>query len=425
MNKIHRLSCVPNNYHWGKLGSESKVAQFMATDPSFKLDEKLSYAELWMGTHPSGMSVLSNDRDVSLAALISQNPSAYLGDKVAQKYNNDLPFLFKILSINTALSIQAHPNKKLAEQLHAERPTVYKDPNHKPEMSIALTDFEALSGFRPLEEIANFVGFFSPELSSLVGKENASQLNVIATSGITAFSLDQQKQILKDSFSSLMKTDPLTVSSHIKLLLDKDVPQTSEFYSIWKLAHRLNTQYPDDIGVFCIFFLNIIHLSPGQAFFMGADEPHAYIYGDCVECMASSDNVVRAGLTPKYRDVDVLVDMLTYQYGPGNDKLTKETQFISNGSPSTYSSLYNPPIEEFSVLKTDLPSPNLSENVNLNGGPAIAIIVDGSGSISVTGSNEYIPATKGNVFFIPNNVQFSFASNSSSNLLAYTAFCKI
>ncbi len=49
-----------------------------------------------------------------------------------------------------ALSIQAHPNKAHAEELHAASPHIYKDPNHKPEIAVALTDFEALCGFRPL-----------------------------------------------------------------------------------------------------------------------------------------------------------------------------------------------------------------------------------------------------------------------------------
>lgn len=80
-----------------------------------------------------------------------------------------------------------------------------------------------------------------------------------------------------------------------------------------QLVMRLEKQYPGDIGIIAAFFLNYVKLNPGEALYLGANEPHAYICGECVECMATSDNVVRAGLTPKYRDVQTLCSMLTYK----------------------------------------------------------------------------------------------------------------
>lgn len=79
------------------------------------------------------------------------------------------------------------------------------------------------------------------------------------------------------------------------------------------LVLNLEKQYPDDVGVIAAFFLNYVKLSPGEALYLGANEPHAYISGECIECMATSDNVVRAGLTPKFRDVQTLCAMLTYK----------------------------------------------------------------------------------------------------------------
>jgi len=67
------------------------------------------------------------------------------------------PFMFKVLSINTALSIQAHPDRQLAQRLHREFPAVYKDGNHKPEMAIALTPFMGMNGFRPLSQITKYL----------------------------------------------------------------------------------------------------------------------------------------------------------------------------------------------------------------------------------------------------------------------------
>lgn len=72
-------------------------------------------------------------------------------------------------------------------------------------------------------------------------------------------------------------------------------------------------QYPNDNGIFAPILMNFIKLQKGQSFYIGANELHAYISGDCIECMALSDNVVRAGLTPKHKDVLTLSTMLTYR----------------------------------------------------------------------------------------------------------------
>ena len=79
-----------------------------------------------------------------------------------------------------------------------------------------------------------------------------------------------------------------------------------------QLVLSLEKQYPGDVGVLAAFFLNFVKLNPGEALYVSANEPHAYLSGECIECMATSDNVVRAGLTPKYRDVQTLCSMLTY-----------------------------------------------------------------------------------------------------------------
>src|SRR6195952_5722010 len=125
-----------------------------------------------MGTHPSNPS-----KDVatgrSLLDLVQDN-QALMSSAVSKRYEQKLPFLFKVLSINKALSIQAHPNKKLAEQLHAKDPKNYPDDNHKPEMTIAVTPFDGLCGFRPLVEIAHFLATV-PSLRKLVGEEQAKK----------------------------------------------------------------------------------------------------------------------------------------------------------------------------------------------------------------------------------------------------------
>jgi mannose-6-phosphate isomerase len=134
-------------YDWGKLGSSSTVAELAhLNDPSFVPQEDVPYSELWMGDHTSGFSRIKTTLE-NLGDFIQKDKDGNAGG-----FSN-LPYLFKVLSIRKALSIQVHPNKKEAERLHAEFPDIYKDPNHKPELAIALTEFHAMCGFRPYAEI--------------------------------------------------------------------------------------------------------------------------------------------------------------------------------------------------------------------------------------------------------------------------------
>ena len=185
--KLRRLVCQPQNYAWGRLGLQSKVAQMMEA-AGLEVDPALPYAEYWFGTHAAAPSsvVVSEDEGPSSEDGHSENPpssslallSQWLVDtpsalgRLAQgdaARTGQLPFLLKVLSVAKALSIQAHPDKALAERLNAARPDVYKDDNHKPEMAVALTDFEAMCGFRPYSEIAQHLTTDYPELGKLVG----------------------------------------------------------------------------------------------------------------------------------------------------------------------------------------------------------------------------------------------------------------
>ncbi|OMH84288.1 Mannose-6-phosphate isomerase [Zancudomyces culisetae] len=417
MKEVFRITCGLQHYHWGKLGEDSKVYQLIKDElaENEKDLEKKHFAELWMGTHQSGSSYLYNDKKVSLKEYILANPEEALGEGVLNKFGQDLPFLYKILSVNAALSIQAHPGKKLAEKLHKSRPEVYKDDNHKPEMSIALTDFEAMSGFRSLEEIVEFLRKH-PSFYELVGKEKAERF--IQISSEKEASESEKRQVLREIFTKAMKTEKTQVEQRVHELLEETRGGSNVKGSMDELVHRLFSQYGNDIGLFCPFFLNVLQLKPGEAFFMGADEPHAYISGDCVECMATSDNVVRAGLTPKFRDVDVLVDMLTYEYGPGEDKLTKGAKWAN------HSLLYNPPIDEFAVVQTKLRK-NECEKLTFDG-PAVIIVTTGSGTIGLANENSASQQTArtGSAFFASANTEFCLNAESD-DFLAYTAFTSV
>ncbi|CAG8737396.1 12505_t:CDS:2 [Dentiscutata erythropus] len=417
---VYRLRCASQNYAWGKLGADSKVAQYIKILDGFTIEPNKPYAELWMGTHPSGPSSLIAQPTTSLKDVIKSNPEL-ITPELAKIYDGDLPFLFKVLSVGKALSIQAHPNKKLGKELFEKYPNIYKDPNHKPEMTVAITEFEALCGFRPLEEIIVFLSEY-PEFRELVGSNVVSSF-IQTVSGRERSKIvekiESNKVALRQLFTSLMTADPNNVVTCVKKLISRlhhDNPKGS----IQELLVRLNEQFPGDVGIFCVLMLNYVKLEPGQAIFLGANEPHAYLYGDCVECMATSDNVVRAGLTPKFKDVPILVNMLNYRYGNAKSQILNPIQY--NDSPTSL--LYDPPIEEFTVILTNLDSQFRKEAFESIAGPSIIIITEGKGFLQYENNSEVLEP--GSIFFIGANVSITLElTTDCDQLISYRAFCAL
>jgi mannose-6-phosphate isomerase len=404
-----------------------------------------------MGTHPTlpSHTILpgsSSSDKVTLTSYLGKNP-ALIGKQVREKFassEGELPFLFKILSIGKALSIQAHPDKELAKRLHAEKPKMYKDDNHKPEMAIALTDFRGFCGFRPVQEIVGY-------LQSVKEFGDVIQLDENIQSSIKALDSNNDEEtktsVLRGIFDSLMKADPSAVEKTVDALADRyrqslDKGEKVEVdAAIAELVCTLNEQFPGDVGVLCSFVLNVVSLTPGQAIFLKANEPHAYLDGEIVECMAASDNVVRAGLTPKARDVQVLVDMLTYDDTPSDAKRMKPTAFTpdpdsasakkyANGSDTNVPSFeYNPPIDEFSVVRTCLEQGEAETHRAIDG-PSLLIVTQGQGALTGHGSSAERQDRRldiqkaGQVFFIGagSKVTLENRSGDGQALITYRAF---
>lgn len=255
-----------------------------------------------MGTHPSSPAKISGS-EMTLGKFLEDKP--HLVGAVPEGYApNDLPFLFKILSIRNALSIQAHPDKALARRLHASSPANYADANHKPEMVIALTNFECICGFRSLTAIRVLLAGYG------------EFVHLLALSGFDLSSAEgSEDDILRRLFQAYMRSNDRDSTFQLDLLVERLRGERSRrpLDPLEGLLLRLHEQFPGDKGVFAPLIMNHLNLHPGKSFFICANEPHAYIAGDCAECMALSDNVVRAGLTPKFKDVDTLCEMLTYQ----------------------------------------------------------------------------------------------------------------
>lgn len=388
-----------------------------------------------MGSHPSNPS-----RDVdsgrSLLDLFADN-RVLLSQSVSAKYGGRLPFLFKVLSIDKALSIQAHPNKKLAEQLHARDPKNYPDDNHKPEMAIAITPFEGLCGFRPLAEVAHFLDAVPP-LRRLVGEDGAARFVEAARDDGAA---DEAKKALKEAFGGLMASSADDVAREVPELVRLAASQGGGFAGggvvsttgqvLAELVTRLHGQFGHDVGLAVIFFLNYVWLQPGEALFLIADDIHAYLSGDIVECMAASDNVVRAGLTPKFKDVVTLVDMLTYKYAPIEAQKMAPTEYpYATLNRAAYSSasvvaLYDPPIDEFAVASTVLRGGGARAMFEPLDGPSIVVCTGGRGRISVGAMGRDVE--EGHVFFVGAGAEcvLEAVGAKDDEFTTFKAFCEV
>lgn len=380
------LQCAAQNYDWGRKAQDSEVAQLAKLNGTV-VDETKPYAELWMGTHPSGPSVVLATGE-TLKHWIERHPGS-LGEKIQQRFGSELPYLFKVLSVRTALSIQAHPDKALAEKLHGSHPQHYKDNNHKPEMAIAISEFEALCGFVSPPEIVEVVQI--PELSECIRHEAVEAV---------VKSVGEDKQALRAAFTALMTCQADKVASAIRRLVARleAAKAERELTRREQLTLRLNTQYPDDVGVLSSYFLNYVALPAGHAIYLAANEPHAYIAGEIMEVMATSDNVIRAGLTPKFKHVDVLCSSLTYKQGL--------PEVLEGSQLGDHVRVYRPPFEEFELHAVTIKGGNRT-TLPVNPGPMLLLVQRGAGHATATASYEAEGLTaeaslaRGGVFFIP------------------------
>ncbi|MEZ8243928.1 mannose-6-phosphate isomerase, class I [Vibrio splendidus] len=292
---IFKLKNHIQNYAWGSQTSMFDLFGFENVDSK-------PQAELWMGAHPGGCSILEQ-LGVLLTDYINQDADDILGTYTAQRYGQ-LPFLFKVLAAHTPLSIQVHPNKVNSER-GFERESAqeialdainrnYKDPNHKPELVYALTHYKAMNGFRPIKHIiALFDELGLPaleyELSSLKKMPNSDGLQRFFTALMT-FSGKKKLAILNE-------LQGVFEHAHMSDRLQQALTYSKSFVEY----------YEGDIGILAPLILNVVELEPGEAMFLHSETPHAYVKGTALEIMASSDNVLRAGLTPKHIDVQELI----------------------------------------------------------------------------------------------------------------------
>lgn len=294
------------NYDWG---STQALAQLEGRTVHSQKPE----AEKWFGAHPGSPSELASaESPTTLLDLIQQDPQATLGHDVAQRYGR-LPFLLKLLAADRALSIQVHPTKQQAEEGFARENAEgvpldafhrnYKDDNHKPELLVALTEFHALAGFRP---VARTLELF----------------DILDVAPLAPFTAQLQRSPNGQGMRSVLQGFFTLDSGDLSLLLDALLPRVHDLVGgaaglpEWMVRTlrgiaTIAEEYPGDVGILVALLLNHLTLQPGDAIYLAAGQLHAYLSGLGVEIMANSDNVLRGGLTSKNVDVAELMSLVS------------------------------------------------------------------------------------------------------------------
>ncbi|HEY4437507.1 mannose-6-phosphate isomerase [Lelliottia wanjuensis] len=353
---MQKLINSVQNYAWGSQTALTDLYGIANPD-------NLPMAELWMGAHPKSSSKIedASGQVRSLRDVIDADKAALLGDAVAERFG-ELPFLFKVLCAAQPLSIQVHPNKKASEIGFAKENKAgipldaaernYKDPNHKPELVFALTPFLAMNAFREFSEIVSL-------LQPVAGAHHA----------IAHFLENPDAAGLSQLFASLLNMQDDEKSHALAVLKAALNSQQGE---PWQTIRLISEFYPNDSGLFSPLLLNVVKLNPGDAMFLFAETPHAYLQGVALEVMANSDNVLRAGLTPKYIDIPELVANVKFVAKPAAELLT---QPVKNGAELDFPI----PVDDFAFALHDL---SAQETAVSQQSAAILFCVEGEAVLS-------------------------------------------
>jgi mannose-6-phosphate isomerase len=379
-------------YAWGTRGEDAFIPQLLGRSP----EPDTPYAELWMGTHPKAPSQVLVDAGapVLLDRWIASDPEAALGVSVAASFGG-LPFLFKVLSAGQSLSIQAHPNKHQAERLHARDPEHYPDDNHKPEIAVALDHLTALMGFRPYAELRAVLARY-PEIAQFAGDRAAVLLPGDAPDEAA------RTAAVRALFEALIRRsidEPEALARAVDGMADRLDGAPGEPDERTQRFFALRDRYGSrDIGLFALYLFNLVHLDAGEGMFTQAGVPHAYLEGNIIECMANSDNVVRVGLTPKFRDAEALLEIV--------DPTPSEPQILTGmRDPAAIplagevrAETYTTPAPEFEVRRVTLRAGAVVD-LPTGGRPAVLLVTEGAVTLAWPGGVE--PAARGSSYFLP------------------------
>ncbi|MEV4558772.1 mannose-6-phosphate isomerase, class I [Kitasatospora sp. NPDC049285] len=332
---MDRLRTTVRPYAWG---SVTAIPELLGQEPTGE-----PQAELWMGAHPGSPSLVDRgDGPQPLDRVIAADPVGELGAAAVEKFGPTLPFLFKVLAAAVPLSMQAHPTLAQARAGFAAEEASgvpldapqrnYKDANHKPELICALSEFEGLCGFRePADAAALMASLAVPALDPLIDllrSKPESEALAGALAEILSMTGEQAERTVAE------------VARAVTVAAPADPTGALAGYAFAAAEH------PGDTGLLAALLLNHIVLQPGEALYLGAGVPHAYLRGTGVEIMANSDNVLRCGLTPKHVDVPELLKVVDF-HATRPEVLRPEP--AADGERH-----YPVPIDEFRISRYDL-----------------------------------------------------------------------
>lgn len=347
------ITNTPRDYAWGAQG---EISELLGRTPT-----QATEAELWLGSHPGSPAVILDPATASVG---------HLGQLI------DLPFLLKVLSAASSLSLQAHPTDEQAlagfERENAAGVPLdapfrnYKDASAKPELIYALSDtFEALCGFRPAAELHETIA----RLIALDAASDAPNRGPLHRWLDTTGGDESLASVFEWLISRGDGVDEL-----IERVVQLARENPTEFGTVVDLAEA----YPGDPGIVISLMLHNVTLRRGEALYLPAGNIHAYTRGLGIELMQSSDNVLRGGLTPKHVDIAELMAVLDFTPGP-----------VPYLRPTTA-----PGVEIFAPAGRALALAHVTGDVTLiPDGPAIALCVDGT--VTLTGSTASVTLRRG------------------------------
>ena len=369
------------HYEWGTRGEQAFIPRLLG----IQSEGHRPYAELWIGAHPSAPSQVNISNDlIDLTELIKKHPVEILGETVFKRFGSNLPFLFKVLSAGKPLSIQAHPNKSQAVRLHQRDPIHYPDSNHKLEIAIAIDNLKALVGLLNIVELRKKLELYPP-IQSFTDR---------VLPGDSTISEADETTIVKQFYSTLIRKsvgEPQLYGNLIESLAESILARGNRISEQEQLFLELKKCYPSsDIGLILILLMNLVQLTSGQALNISAGIPHAYISGNIIECMTNSDNVVRIGLTNKYKDVDALLEILDFS--------PNEVQVV-NPDWRDGISIYRSSAEEFLVMNMKV-AENFAQKIYTNDKVQIGLILNGQLEL-IWNSAEKLILKKGESVLLP------------------------
>lgn len=398
---LMEMEGIVQHYAWG---GDAFIPQLL----KIRNPENKPFAELWMGAHPKAPAqVKINGEPMGLDDFIQLNPFQALGQAIADKFSQRLPYLFKVLDVKQMLSIQVHPTKEEAEKgfqqenewgipLTAKHRN-YRDDNHKPEIMVALSDFWLLHGFRPVAHIQRLI-------------DNTPEFQVLKP-WITTGSLFML-------YKHIMELPQVEVNEILRPLIQRIVPLYQEnkipkdHPEFWTARVALNSSLKEgdlDRGIFSIFFFNLCNLKEGEGIFQDAGIPHAYLEGVNIELMANSDNVLRGGLTPKHIDVPELLKHTRFESVEPN---------VLKGIYTSYTEkVYKSSVDDFELSHIQV-TPHRAHQQAFPHSMEILILVEGE--VLVTSEQAEFMLSPGGIFVAPADILYQIKANHSASLYKAT-----